>query len=309
MNGLEIVKIPYLPLFRKLASGRATDEERAFYMKRYAGAMEKKLGKPYFEFTDEEELDYKIAEENAKEGNLDLTDGTHYYCAECKNRGYIADKQNGAYIERDCKCAQIRRAMIKAKLSGLGDVFGKFTFNGFKTDSQWKALMKDKALEFLKSRSNCFFVGGTSGCGKSHICTAIAGYFLKQVKDVEYVQWVDFLDELNNVRFRNVDRYYGLLNRAKNAEVLYIDDLLKTDNSVKSSAADIKTCYQIINARYTLSRTAGKKRYVTIISSEHSLNKICAFDMATGGRIKELAGDFVLRIEGEDKNQRISFGG
>lgn len=302
-------KYPYLPLFRKLAAGTATTEERALYMQRYAGAMEKKLNKPYFEFTDEEELDYKIAEENAKEGSLDLTDGTHYYCAECKNKGYIAGKQGGVYVEQDCKCAKIRRVMTKAALSGLGDVFGKFTFNGFETNCQWKALMKDKALEFLKSTSNCFFVGGISGCGKSHICTAIAGYFLKQGKDVEYVQWVDFLDELNNVRFRNVDRYYEILNRVRNVEILYIDDLLKTDNSVKPSAADIKSCYQIINARYTLSRTATKKRYITIISSEWTLDKICAWDMASGGRIKELAGDFVLRIEGEDKNQRINFGG
>lgn len=300
----------YLSLFKRMAQHTATQPEQNHYMRMYVGAMEKQLGKPYFEFTDEEELDYKIAEENSKEGNLDLTDGTGYYCAECKNRGYFAVKYEGQYAERDCKCVKIRQAINQVKLSGLGDVFNKCTFETFDCKQTWQGLVKDKALEFLKSSANCFYIGGVTGSGKSHICTAIVDHFLKQGKSIKYMQWLDGIDELNNLRFRQVDKYDALLNEIKNTDVLYIDDFLKGDNAVKPSAADIKFAYRIINSRYVVSRSASHKRYITVISSEWALSQIISFDGATGGRISELAlRDFVLRIDGTDKNQRINFGG
>ena len=297
--------IIFLPLFERLARGTATKEDRDLYMKKYATAMEHGLNKTYFEFNEEEELDFRIAEENSKEGNLHQTDGTGYNCRLCKNKGYIAIKQHGVYAERDCKCLNIRGTIMQVKWSGLGDIFKKCTFDTFECQYQWQVLLKDKALEFIESMSNCFFVGGCSGAGKSHICTAIVGKLLKQGKDIHYVQWLDIVDDLNNTRYRQVEKYDEIFSRIKNADVLYIDDFLKGDNSVKPSPADIKLAYRIINARYVKSRAETRKRYITIISSEWALNQIIGFDEATGGRIKEIAKGFAMHIDGINKNQRI----
>lgn len=296
--------INFLPLFQRLARGTATQADRELYMRQYANAEEKRLNKTFFEFSDEEELDFRISEENTKEGDIHLSDGTGYDCPECKNRGFIAVKSYGRYAERDCKCLNIRRAIRQVKFSGLGDIFKKCTFDTFDCQYQWQGLLKDKALEFVGSPSNCFYISGSSGAGKSHICTAIVGQFLKQGKNIHYVQWLDVVDDLNNTRYRQVEKYDAILSRLKNAEVLYIDDFLKGDNSVKPSSADIKLAYRIINARYVKSRAEDRCRYVTIISSEWALNQVDGFDEATGGRIKEMAKNFAVHIEGSNKNQR-----
>lgn len=293
-----------IPIFRKLAQGQATPEEREFYMRTYADETEKRLNKTCFEFTAEEEMDWRIMSANAQEGDLHKTDGTGYFCRECKNKGYIAVKCEGLYAERDCKCMNIRKALNQVKWSGLGDIFGKCTFKSFTCTQQWQALMKDKAIEFLTSDSTCFFVGGKSGAGKSHICTAIVGQLLKRGLSLNYMQWLDVVDDLNNTRYRQVERYEEIMNDLKNVEVLYIDDFLKGDNTVKPSSADIKLAYRIINARYVKSRADTTKRYITVISSEWLLSQIDGFDTATAGRIKEMAQNFVIRLEGADKNQR-----
>ena len=300
----------YISLFKNMAQHTATPSEKDHYMGKYAGNMEHKLHKPYFDFNDDEALDYHIAEVNKQSGDLHRTDGTGYYCAECKNRGYFGVKYQGAYAEKDCKCIKIRQIIKQVKLSGLGDVFNKCTFDSFDCKQQWQGLVKDKALEFLKSKANCFYIGGTTGSGKSHICTAIVDSFLKQGKNIKYMQWLDALDELNNLRFRQVEKYEAILNEIRNVDVLYIDDFLKGDNAVKPSSTDIRFAYRVINSRYVVSRSASQKRYITVISSEWPLSQINSFDGATGGRISELAlKDFVLRIDGADKNQRINFGG
>lgn len=291
----------FIPLFQKLAIGIATMEERNLYMTKYADAYERKLGKPYYEFSDEEELDYNIHTENAKAGSLDITDGSGYFCEDCKNKGYIAVKSKfGGYAEQECKCMKIRRAYKAIP------AFRTETFKSFDCRYQWQGLLKDKALAFLSAKSKMFYVGGTSGAGKSHICTAIAGNFLKDGKNVVYVKWLNLVDALNNCRFRNVEKYEQILSQVNNCEVLYIDDLLKGDNSVKPSPADIKLAYRIIDERYSKAKSLSNKRYITILSSEWSLEQLASFDTATAGRIRELAKDFVIKITGADKNRRFA---
>lgn len=294
----------YLPLFQRLARGRGTAEDRLEYMQKYADGYERRLNKTYFEFTDDEELAYKILQANQEEGDINETDGTGYDCRDCRNKGYIAVAQNGLYAERACKCMNIRKALNQVKWSGLGDIFRSRTFRTFECRYQWQGLIKDKALEFLTSGANCFFIGGNSGAGKSHICTAIVERFLRQGKEVNYVQWLDLVDDLGNAKYRQVERYDAIIDGIKNAEVLYIDDFLKGDNAVKPSSADIKLAYRIINARYVKSKAERGRRLITVISSEWTLGRIELFDTATGGRIGELARGFVVRLDGSDKNQR-----
>lgn len=297
-----------LDRYRRMAEGKADAQEIGMYMRNEASLFERARGKSIFDFTQDESLDFQIAQENQKEGNLHKTDGTGYCCPACKNRGYFATKikdyDEWVYAERECKCIQIRQTMLRVKFSGLGDIFNKCTLDTFNCKYEWQALVKDKAIQFLNSTVSCFYIGGASGSGKSHICTAIVGEMLKRSKRVNYLQWLDLVDDLNNTRFRQVDRYEKIMSDIKNADVLYIDDFLKGDNTVKPSSADIKLAYRIINARYVSSRTISGKRLVTVLSSEWNLEHVDGFDKATSGRINEMARGFVIRLDGDEKNQR-----
>ncbi len=58
----------------------------------------------------------------------------------------------------------------------LQNLLNIYTFNRFQTDTPLQKLIKSTANKYLDDRSSSwFFIGGQSGAGKSHICTAIAG--------------------------------------------------------------------------------------------------------------------------------------
>ena len=94
-----------------------------------------------------------------------------------------------------------------------------------------------------------------------------------------------------------------ILEKYKNADVLYIDDLFKTgkdkmNNLVKPSVADINYAFEIINYRY------NNPKLLTIISSELSEEELLDVDEAIGGRIYERAKTFTI-AKNRDRNYRI----
>lgn len=98
----------------------------------------------------------------------------------------------------------------------------------------------------------------------------------------------------------NEDIYSKKMSEYKNVDVLYIDDLFKSQKGKVPTAADINIAFELLNSRYVQN---GK---YTIISTELFLNDIIAFDEAVGGRLKEMAGKFVLQIARENgRNYRL----
>ena len=53
-----------------------------------------------------------------------------------------------------------------------------------------------------------------------------------------------------------------------------------------------------------MSRTT-KQRMITIISSERTVSELREIDEALAGRIKEMAGEWIITIYGKDKNYRF----
>ena len=221
-----------------------------------------------------------------------------YNCTACKNRGYFARiNENGDFALRPCTCNNVRIQMINAKNSGFGDMLDKYTFEGYEVTSEWQNIVKQGALLYTQQKElPWLYIGGMSGAGKSHICTAAATRILEQGKAVKYVLWRDIFHKMESYRY-NEEKYSEYLNELANVEVLVIDDFLKgMDGNKQGSALEI--AFDVVNRRYN-------NRKATIISSEFQLGELEKLDKALSGRIKERCGKFTLNIKNkDDRNYR-----
>ena len=259
--------------------------------------------------TPEEWEKFKAEDYNKKPGKLHEQDG--YDCPVCLNKGdiWVAVQNHLGWWEqrsRECKCMEVRRNISRMKQSGLKDIIKDYTFAKYEVTDDWQRIIKDAAIEYAKNPAGWFSVGGQSGCGKTHICTAICREFLLAGKGVAYMMWADDSSRLKNWDMEWEERE-ALLRRFKKTEVLYIDDLFKParDNGVKQrpTGADIKLAFEIINFRY------NDPKLKTIVSSEWNQDELLSIDQAVGGRIFERAGRYGLSIsENADRNWRTRGG-
>ena len=245
-----------------------------------------------------EQLESQVKRSNSIAGNLSGQDG--YNCEKCLNRGYFLrfDEENMTTCARECSCMEIRRSLMRMKKSNLKSL-EKLTFESFETKTALQKTMKTKAFEYLDSDSSeWFYIGGISGSGKTHICTAVCGELIRQGHEVLYREWTEIERTLNGNKF-NQSEYNRYFSTLADTEILYIDDLLKRTNF--SDNESMKNLYNLINTRYN----ANKR---TIISSEHFLSELFIGDSATAGRIKEMCGKFVLEIPRDNKSNYRLFG-
>ena len=246
---------------------------------------------------------------NRREGNLHEQDG--YNCEKCKNKGFIAKAEYTEFcywtkVDYECECRAVRDNIARMRKSGLQDVIAKYRFDTYETTEPWQQAVKQLAMDYaaaqIRGAEPCgwFFMGGASGAGKSHICTAICRELLLAGHDVQYMKWRD--DSVKLKAMVNDAQYEREIQRLKTAKVLYVDDFFKcgqTEGGMqRPTAADVSLAFEILNDRYN---RAGA---ITIISSESVLDDIFAIDEAIGGRIWERAGDCVIALSGKEKNYR-----
>lgn len=247
---------------------------------------------------------WQVDQLNKTPGNLNERDG--YDCAECMNRGefYKIVKKNGLSYRTayDCKCAPIRRSIMRMRRSGLKDVISDCTFEKWSATEEWQKTVKQAAQDFAKAPQGWFFIGGQSGCGKTHLCTAICRELLLSGHEVQYMQWRDAVMKLK-VRDLTLEQRESLINGFKKAKVLYIDDLFKTGKNLDGSeqrptSADVNIAFEILNYRY------NNPEMMTIISSEFTASEILDIDEAIGGRIYERSTPLNVRKD-KAKNYRL----
>lgn len=263
------------------------------------------ISKSYSEMTAEERRAYSQKRcdlHNTTPGSLNEKDG--YDCPDCLNRGYMyvvqeieRGEQTNDFNEaiRACHCKPIRASIMRMKRSGLESVMQKYTFDRYAAAEPWQKHIKDTAQRFVNN-GNVFFIGGQTGAGKTHICTAITVEFLRQGKAAYYMLWADETVRLKACIMESPE-YQQQMKKLKEVEVLYIDDFMKPVGDQKTpSAADIRLAYELINYRYN---NAG---LITVISSERLIGEILDIDEATGGRLVEYAGEYMINI-GRDKGR------
>ena len=250
----------------------------------------------------------KIERYNAEPGHLNETDG--YDCPKCKNRGSIGflDIEGDTIHPRypEFSCMAIRRSILRMKASGLENSIKDYTFKRFNVREPWQQKMVDMARRYLAEGvkdGRWLFIGGQPGCGKTHVCTAVAGKLLYE-KPLLYVVWPQISKKLKAIMYE-AEEYEREIGKVETTDVLYIDDLFKPvigddGQKMRPTAADVKMAFEIINYRYI-------NKLPTIISCEWQIGELADIDEATGSRISERSRDYCMAI-GRDKarNYRLS---
>ena len=236
--------------------------------------------------------------------------GDGYNCPICLNRGDIMEleERNGILYERfrECKCMDVRRSIWRMKASGLEQSIRDYTFKRFEVKEPWQKAMFDMAKAYLAEGvkdGKWLYFGGQPGCGKTHICTAVAGKLLYE-KPVIYVIWPQISKKLKAI-VNDAEEYDKEITKLETIAVLYIDDMFKPvpdENGGKRmpTGADVKLAFEIINYRYI-------NRLPTIISSEWGLEELTDMDEATGSRVAERSRGFNMMVGRDRKrNYRLS---
>ena len=224
-----------------------------------------------------------------------------YDCEECLNRGHsLVIGEDGVSVMRECKCAEIRRTLKRIEKSGLKGLLTEYTFDTFRTDSQWQTQAKQAALSYLEDYSgNWFFAGGQVGAGKTHLCTAIVGELLNRGMSAWYMLWRDDTVSLKAV-ITDDEAYSTGITALKEVDILYIDDFFKTEKGKYPTTADINIAFELLNYRY------NRRELVTLISSERLIDDILEIDEAVGSRIYQRCKKYCLVIEYDRaKNYRL----
>lgn len=244
--------------------------------------------------TPKELAQMKVDTMNEKVGDKNLIDG--YNCNICRNKGFICKLRERKNLRGDdiyeeylvpCKCDKIRKSIMRMKRSGLEKLIKRCRFENYETTEEWQKIIKEKAIRFTKNPAPVFYIGGQSGSGKTHLCTAISRELLLQGKELRYVLWRDESVKIKSMMNKDNAGYEMAVDEMKKVDVLYIDDFLKvpignTEN--RPTVADLSLALEIINNRYNA-------QLITIISSEWTVREIIGFDEALGGRIYEMAGE------------------
>ena len=216
-------------------------------------------------------------------------------CPKCGGVGYIMWRdEKGELFSRTCECEVMRQNRRRLERSGLSSLVERYTFQTYQTPEPWQRAAKASAERYLADwRGKWFFIGGTSGAGKTHLCTAICVKLMEMGIPVRYMQWRSDIPPIKAI-VNDADAYREMIDPLKKIKALYIDDFLK--GSIKEGDRNI--AFELLNHRYI---DSGK---ITIISSELTLDKIIQWDTGIGGRISERANGFILNLS-EKTNWRL----
>ena len=241
-------------------------------------------------------------------GNLVRGDGVE--CVKCKNRGYsyvlLVDAMGNAtrYI-KPCECLTQRATVRRLRESGLERSVKRCTFETFMDDEGWQSRMKDAAIDYVVGGAEegaWLYIGGQSGCGKTHLGTAVAGELLKKW-DLRYMLWPHEAQRIKAVA-NEAEAYEELVTPLQEVKVLFIDDFLKPTRNrdggeAVATAADVRLAFDILNYRYV-------NALPTIITSEWFSGELAQIDEAIAGRIAEMCGGYKLDVARDAKrNYRL----
>lgn len=241
-----------------------------------------------------QDIDYnsrKYHEYKARQWNetrIDSEDGIE--CAACGNKGTIAvvKEVDGIFYDEDipCECMARRRAARNLEKSGMKSAVENV--GRYEVKNAWQKLIHDKALQFVRQLTDksapdtarCFFIGGQSGSGKTHISTLICRALIEQGYPLIYRKWTELVDELND--FKNEQRG-DTFKQVTEIDVLYMDDVFKPCGGTNYTRQELRTTFEILDRRYC------SPSAVTLLSSELTLAQIERLDMATARRIRDMA--------------------
>jgi len=229
-------------------------------------------------------------------------------CPLCKNRRYfkkIESHRGDEYIvDAPCVCLRKIKSFRLCKRSGLAEQIKEFRFDNFTIDLAHQKKMFRTAQEFLKTGKRSWLVMlGQTGCGKTHICTAVCAELMNRGYSVRYMRWAVELKRLKGLAMDTYE-YAKAVDEIFSSDVIYIDDIFKRGKKADGSPAyptdaDVKLAFEIIDTARALGKTL-------IISGEDILQGLINIDEAIAGRISQKAGQFLVQVNlATQKNFRL----
>lgn len=206
---------------------------------------------------------------------------TGYDCPRCRNRGYTFRLDGNEIVRVDCACMAIRKGLQLERNSGLSDLIKTKNFANFHTPKPWQRQAKDTVQAWAESPQGWLVCAGEPGSGKTHLSVAACALLLKQGRQVLYRRWRDVAQALKAASMDSSRQ--ELLSTLREAEVLYLDDFLKTAAGRAPYPADLETALDILNPRYD-------RQAITILSTEFSPTALVKLDESLGSRILERTG-------------------
>lgn len=204
-----------------------------------------------------------------------------YNCPKCLNRGFSYRLgENGEPVAVPCSCKEIRRSIQRTAATGLGELIKHHTFQSFQTPEPWQQQAKNMAQEYAWNPIGWFVASGVSGSGKTHLCTAICGELNAQGRVITYRPWRETARQIKGASLDSEERK-RLIEPLLQADVLYLDDFLKTAAGHTPTTADVELAFDIIGPRYN-------RKATTILSTELSVKDLLTLDGALGSRIYEM---------------------
>lgn len=254
---------------------------------------------------------------------------TEYNCPKCKDQGGTIEVReadvfgNGLYVRKEqvwveCSCIKQKKINRLLKSSAITDEFQKMTFGNFKTEGYSLVIKKMYDIAFhycqafnsIKStRCNSIALIGQPGAGKTHLLSAVANnMIIKWQIPVLYFPYIEGMEDLKadfNKKASEIDSKHSIsakLQRLKEVEVLFIDDLFKpvSQPNPKNPSEPIKVpratqwqvekMFEVINYRYLNNKPL-------LISSELSFDDMLLIDEALCTRIFEMCSDYTVTIK------------
>lgn len=227
-------------------------------------------------------LEERAAEESASP--------KRFPCKRCGGEGWIfptgKDGVTRAMRCPDCLAARENAQMLADSGVSLAD-YKKFTLENFRETTETARAMKGAAREFLKTGAGGIGFFGPSGIGKTHVCIAIL-----RALNIRYKYWKyrQETQRIKNAMYRDSAEYERLMNVARKAPCLYIDDLFQgaTDGG-KLDRQDAQIMFDILDTR-------SMNRLRTLISSNCLLGEINSMNDAIASRIYALINPYAIEM-------------
>ena len=212
-------------------------------------------------------------------------------CPVCRNRGNIAfynpETKNIGF--RCCSCRPERATALRLRKIGLLERSKRDTLDSYVADTSVQRTLKECVEGYISAPEGRWLaLFGQSGVGKTHLCTAAFCALVRRLgAEGEYLRWIT---DGRAIKAAALEPDSALFVRYRDAPLLYIDDLFKKRMDVPVSDADLRLCFELLDARYNA-------RLPTILSCELTFEELVALDEAIAGRIREMCGPFLVSVD------------